>query len=70
MSYKSHQLLDFCIAYHDLSFNAGVWDILLEIVAVVHKGEGITKRQWLLDAVDISCITNYPSTVMMLSYLN
>lgn len=70
MSYILHKLLDFCIAYHDLSFNAGVWDILLEIVAVVHKGEGITKRQWLLDAVDISCITNYPSTVVMLSYLN
>ncbi|KAF8408286.1 hypothetical protein HHK36_007435 [Tetracentron sinense] len=41
----------------------GIWDVLVEVVAALQYAEGSIKRQWLADAVEISCITKYPSTV-------
>ncbi|XP_058102922.1 protein RST1 isoform X2 [Magnolia sinica] len=43
----------------------GIWCALVEVVAALQCAEGSIKRQWLLDAVEISCITKYPSTVFM-----
>lgn len=42
---------------------AGVWDVLVEVVAALQHAEGSVKRQWLVDAVEISCVSSYPSTV-------
>lgn len=35
----------------------------MEVAAVLQHAEGSVKRQWLLDAVEISCVGRYPSTV-------
>ncbi|KAL5979482.1 hypothetical protein ACLOJK_019386 [Asimina triloba] len=43
----------------------GIWWALIEIVAALQFAEGSVKRQWLLDVVEISCITKYPSTFKM-----
>ncbi|OVA20781.1 protein of unknown function DUF3730 [Macleaya cordata] len=42
----------------------GVWDALVEVVAALQCAEGSTKRKWLVDAMEISCITKYPSTAL------
>ncbi|KAF5177556.1 Rst1, partial [Thalictrum thalictroides] len=41
----------------------GIWDVLVDVVSVLQEAEGSVKRQWLMDAVEICFITNYPSTV-------
>ncbi|WOL02957.1 protein RST1 isoform X1 [Canna indica] len=40
------------------------WSMLIEVVAALLTAEGRVKRQWLLDAVEISCISEYPSTAL------
>ncbi|XP_057481675.1 protein RST1 isoform X1 [Actinidia eriantha] len=42
----------------------GIWDVLIEVVAALQHFEGSIKRQWLLDVVEISCVTSYPSTAL------
>ncbi|KAK1298001.1 hypothetical protein QJS10_CPB14g00074 [Acorus calamus] len=42
----------------------GIWKILVEIVSALTCAEEKTKKQWLLDAVEICCITKYPSTTL------
>ncbi|XP_077244249.1 ARM repeat superfamily protein isoform X2 [Tasmannia lanceolata] len=42
----------------------GMWSVLIEVVAAVQHAEDGIKRQWVLDAVEISCITKYPSTAL------
>ncbi|KAK4282352.1 hypothetical protein QN277_013739 [Acacia crassicarpa] len=42
----------------------GHWDVLIEVVAALHHAEGSIKRQWLVDAVEISCVSPYPSKVL------
>ncbi|XP_058188186.1 protein RST1 isoform X3 [Rhododendron vialii] len=42
----------------------GIWDVLVDIVSALQHVEGRIKRQWLLDAVEISCVTCYPSTAL------
>lgn len=37
--------------------------MLLEVVATLQHVEGSVKRQWLVDAIEISCVSSYPSTV-------
>lgn len=37
--------------------------MLIQVVAALHHAEGSVKRQWLVDAVEISCVSPYPSTV-------
>lgn len=37
--------------------------MLVEVVAALQHAEGSVKRQWLVDAVEISCVSSYPSTV-------
>ncbi|KAF9605324.1 hypothetical protein IFM89_015979 [Coptis chinensis] len=42
----------------------GIWDVLVEVVSVLQKAESSIKRQWFVDAVELGCITNYPSTAL------
>ncbi|KAK7266047.1 hypothetical protein RIF29_18686 [Crotalaria pallida] len=46
------------------SKSQGLWDILVEVVAALHHAEGSVKRQWLMDAVEISCVSSFPSTAL------
>lgn len=40
-----------------------MWTILVELAGVIGHEEDSIKRQWLIDAVDISIVSEYPSTV-------
>ncbi|XP_072999773.1 protein RST1 isoform X2 [Typha latifolia] len=40
------------------------WNVLVEVAAAVSTAEGSIKRQWLLDALEISCVAEYPSTAL------
>ncbi|KAJ8476053.1 hypothetical protein OPV22_019780 [Ensete ventricosum] len=40
------------------------WSMLVEVAATLLTAEGRIKRQWLLDAFEISCISEYPSTAL------
>ncbi|XP_024029477.1 protein RST1 isoform X2 [Morus notabilis] len=42
----------------------GTWDLLIEVVAALQNVEGGVRRQWLIDAVEISCVATYPSTAL------
>jgi len=37
--------------------------LLIEVVATLQHAEGSVRRQWVVDALEISCISSYPSTV-------
>ncbi|KAK1568532.1 hypothetical protein Q3G72_025587 [Acer saccharum] len=39
-----------------------IWDVLVEVVAALQQADTSVKRQWLIDAVEISCVSCYPST--------
>lgn len=41
------------------------WSVLVEIAAAIHSAENCIKRQWLLDALEIGCVTAHPSTVII-----
>ncbi|RCV24849.1 hypothetical protein SETIT_5G119500v2 [Setaria italica] len=40
------------------------WSVLVEIAAAINSVENSIKRQWLLDALEIGCVTAHPSTVL------
>ncbi|XP_031384334.1 protein RST1 isoform X2 [Punica granatum] len=42
-----------------------IWNVLTEVVAALQHAEGSVKRQWLVDAVEISCVSSYPSTAIL-----
>ncbi|KAK9067315.1 hypothetical protein SSX86_014641 [Deinandra increscens subsp. villosa] len=42
----------------------GIWEVLVEVVMALQHAEGSVKRQWLVSAAEISCVTNYPTTAM------
>ncbi|GMJ04271.1 ECERIFERUM 13, RESURRECTION1 [Hibiscus trionum] len=42
----------------------GTWGVLIEVVATLQHVDGSVKRQWLVDAVEISCVSSYPSTAL------
>ncbi|KAG2261355.1 hypothetical protein Bca52824_068434 [Brassica carinata] len=42
-----------------------IWDVHVEIVAALYHAEGGIKRQWLVDAVEISCVSSYPSNAIL-----
>lgn len=46
------------------SESQGIWDVLIEVVAALQQAEGSIKRQWLIDAVEISCVSSHPSTAL------
>ncbi|KAK9271798.1 hypothetical protein L1049_002162 [Liquidambar formosana] len=46
------------------SESLGIWDVLVEVAAALQPAEGSVKRQWVVDAVEICCITNYPSKAL------
>lgn len=37
--------------------------MLVEVVAALQHADGSVKRQWVVNAAEISCISSYPSTV-------
>ncbi|XP_026387269.1 protein RST1-like isoform X3 [Papaver somniferum] len=41
-----------------------VWDVLVEVVAALQHADGSTKRKWLVDAMEITCMTKNPSTAL------
>ncbi|KAG2714612.1 hypothetical protein I3760_03G035700 [Carya illinoinensis] len=49
-------------AYIFNSESHGIWDVLIEVVAALQHAEESVKRQWVVDAVEVSCISSYPST--------
>ncbi|XP_057447420.1 protein RST1 isoform X2 [Lotus japonicus] len=46
------------------SKSQGLWDVLFEVVAALHPAETTVKRQWLIDALEISCVSSFPSTAL------
>ncbi|KAJ0962529.1 hypothetical protein J5N97_027651 [Dioscorea zingiberensis] len=40
------------------------WSCLLEVAAAITSGAGSVQLQWLLDALEISCMSEYPSTAL------
>ncbi|GAB2229778.1 hypothetical protein Drorol1_Dr00014033 [Drosera rotundifolia] len=42
----------------------GLWDVLVEFVSSLQPAEGSVKRQWLVDVLQISCVTGFPSTAL------
>lgn len=49
--------------FYHVVFGTGTWDVLIEVVAAMQHAEGIVKREWLVGAVEISCVSRYPSLV-------
>lgn len=47
---------------------SGVWSMLVEVSAALSVADDRVKRQWLLDALEISCVSEYPSTVSILFF--
>jgi len=43
--------------------NTDIWNLHAEVVAALQYADGSVKRQWLVDAVEISCVSSYPSIV-------
>ncbi|KAK4367433.1 hypothetical protein RND71_011225 [Anisodus tanguticus] len=41
-----------------------IWDALTEVSITVQHAEGNAKRQWLIEALEISCVTRFPSTAL------
>ncbi|XP_071915571.1 protein RST1 isoform X4 [Coffea arabica] len=41
-----------------------IWNVLVEVAATLQHAEESIKRQWLLDTLQISCVTSYPSTAL------
>ncbi|KAJ1389506.1 hypothetical protein SESBI_38241 [Sesbania bispinosa] len=41
------------------SKSQGLWDVLSEVVAALHHAETSIKRQWLIDALEISCALQF-----------
>ncbi|KAM3286727.1 protein RST1 isoform X1 [Capsicum chacoense] len=41
-----------------------IWDALTEVSVTVQHAEGNAKRQWLIEALEISCVTRFPSTAL------
>ncbi|KAK7271652.1 hypothetical protein RJT34_27730 [Clitoria ternatea] len=46
------------------SKSQGLWNVLFEVVATLQHADGSIKRQWLIDAVEISCVSSFPSTAL------
>ncbi|KAL9254781.1 RST1-like protein [Drosera capensis] len=46
------------------SGSQGLWDVLVEFVSALQPAEGSVKRQWLVDVLQISCVTRFPSTAL------
>lgn len=42
----------------------GMWKLFVEVTAVLQDAEGSVKRQWIVNVLEISCITKYPSTAL------
>uniref|UniRef100_A0A0E0FGU3 DUF3730 domain-containing protein n=1 Tax=Oryza nivara TaxID=4536 RepID=A0A0E0FGU3_ORYNI len=40
------------------------WNVLVEVAGALYYADSRMKKQWLLDALDIGCVTAHPSTVL------
>uniref|UniRef100_A0A0E0JEK9 DUF3730 domain-containing protein n=1 Tax=Oryza punctata TaxID=4537 RepID=A0A0E0JEK9_ORYPU len=40
------------------------WNVLVEVAGALYYADSRMKKQWLLDALDIGCVTSHPSTVL------
>ncbi|CAM8925250.1 unnamed protein product [Rhodiola kirilowii] len=47
----------------------GAWDVLIEFVAALQQADSSSKREWLLDVVQMSSISRYPSMVLQFTGL-
>nr|GMC62090.1 protein RST1 isoform X1 [Ipomoea batatas] len=41
-----------------------IWDALLGVTETLHYADGSVKRQWLVNAMEISCVSKFPSTAL------
>lgn len=46
------------------SKSQGFWDVLLEVAAVLYHAEISFKRQWLIETLEISCVSSFPSVAL------
>ncbi|CAA6661192.1 unnamed protein product [Spirodela intermedia] len=46
------------------SESEGIWIVLLEVVGALYGADSSIKGQWLLDAIEISCISRHPTTAL------
>lgn len=44
--------------------SSDIWSLLLEVAMALRHATFDVKRQWLLDTIETSCITKYPSTAL------
>lgn len=51
-------------AYMLNSKSKDIWNLHAEVVAALQYADGSVKRQWLVDAVEISCVSSYPSIAL------
>ncbi|KAG9141192.1 hypothetical protein Leryth_001683 [Lithospermum erythrorhizon] len=45
------------------------WNVMVDMVAALQFASGSIKRQWLLDVLQISCVTKHPSTALQFAAL-
>ncbi|KAL0377399.1 UNVERIFIED_CONTAM: protein RST1 [Sesamum radiatum] len=55
-------MLDTNSEEYPMSQPAVIWNILVEVAVTLQKSDESTRRQWLVDTVEILCVTSYPST--------
>ncbi|CAB4305647.1 unnamed protein product [Prunus armeniaca] len=60
---ESNGLLDATVLNRIGVAVTGMWDALVDVVAALQHADGSVKRQWLVDAVEISCVSSHPSTL-------
>lgn len=48
---------------------AVIWDALLGVTETLHYADGSVKRQWLVNAMEISCVSKFPSTVRVSTFV-
>ncbi|KAK6928380.1 Focadhesin/RST, DUF3730 [Dillenia turbinata] len=44
--------------------SCGIWHVLVEVISALQHADGNVKRRWLMAAVEICCMTKYPSTAL------
>ena len=61
--YRSCLFFTFILVSQNFPTFSGIWEVLTEVAEALQHVEGSVRRQWLMDAVEISCVSTYPSTV-------
>ncbi|KAK8501411.1 hypothetical protein V6N12_041744 [Hibiscus sabdariffa] len=42
----------------------GTWGVRVDVLETLKRVEASVKRQWIVDAVEINCVSSYPSTTL------